>query len=107
MDDVTRNTFELCLKKWMENSLLFKDPERWLEGLKRELAEIPRFEEELKALSLEIDLRLQSLLLGRGFKADEVFELMRLPATAINVIDDSDRGIEGWKSYRRYNRMIS
>ncbi|NIO19673.1 MAG: hypothetical protein GTN76_02715, partial [Candidatus Aenigmarchaeota archaeon] len=80
MDDVTRNTFELCLKEWMENSLLFKNPQKWYEGLSQELTEIPRIEGEVKALGLEIDLRLQSLLLDAGFNADEIFELMRLSA---------------------------
>jgi len=100
MDETTRNTLALCLKEWTENSLLFKDPGRWLEGLKQELTEIPRLEEEIRTLSLEIDLRLQSLLFDAGFNADEVFKLMRLPATAIDILD-SDGGLEQWKKHRR------
>jgi len=111
MDDVTRNTFELCLKEWMENSLLFKNPQKWHEGLRQELTEIPRLEGEVKALGLEIDLRLQSLLLDAGFNADEIFELIRLPATAIDIIDSSDGGLEEWKqsnrNCRRWPPMIS
>ena len=101
MDNVSRNTFELCLKEWRENSLFFKNPERWFEGLKQELAEIPRLEREIKALSLEIDLRLQSLLLDAGFKTDEIFEVMRLPATVIDIIDGSNGGLGEWKQGKR------
>ena len=104
MDDVTRNTFEFCLKKWIKNSLLFKDRQKWLQGLKDELSEIPRLEGEIKALSLETDLRLQSLLLDAGFNTDEVFELMRLPVTAIDIIDSSDGGLEEWRQSRRSYR---
>lgn len=100
MDEVTRNTLDLCLKEWVENSLLFRDPERWKRGLEQELAEIPKLEEEVKALSLEINLRLQSLLLDAGFTTEEVFELMRLPATAIDIID-SGGGLEEWRKDRR------
>lgn len=100
MDDVTKNTFELCLKEWIENSLLFRDRQKWLEGLKQELAEIPQLEEEIRGLSLEINLRLQSLLLDASFNTDEVFELMRLPATAIDIID-SGGGLDEWRKDRR------
>jgi len=99
MDDVTRNTFEFCLNKWVKNSLLFKDRQKWLQGLKDELSEIPRLEREIKALKLEIDLHLQSLLLDADFNADEVFELMRLPLTAIDIID-ADGGVIKWKQQR-------
>jgi len=101
MDETTINTFKFCLKEWTENSLLFKDPERWLEGLKQELAEIPRLEEEIRALSLEIDLRLQSLLLDAGFNTDEAFEVMKLPAIAIDIIDGSNGGLGEWKESKR------
>lgn len=100
MDDVTRNTFELCLKEWRENSLLFRDQEKWFEGLTQELIEIPRLESKIKALSLEITLRLQSFLLDAGFNTDEVCELMRLPVTAIDIID-SDGGLEQWRKHKR------
>jgi len=100
MDEVTRNTFNLCLKEWTENSLLFKDPERWLEGLKHELAEIPKLENEVKALSLRIDVSIQSLLLDGGLDSDEIFELIGMPATAIDIID-SEGGLEEWRRNRR------
>jgi len=110
MDNVTRNTFEFCLNKWVKNSLLFKDRQKWFQGLKDELSEIPRLEGEIKVLSLEIDLRLQSLLLDGGFNTDEVFELMRLPSMAIDIID-ADGGVIEWKqgkrSYRRWPLTIS
>ncbi len=100
MDEITQNTVELCLKEWTENSLLFRDREKWLEELKQELAEIPRLEEEIKALNLKIDLHLQSLLLDEGLDSDEVFELMGMPATAIDIID-SEGGSEEWRKNRR------
>jgi len=101
MDDVTLNTLEFILSEWVKNSLLFRDPQKWLEGLKQELAEIPRLEEEVKALSLEIDLRLQGLLFDENFTPDEIFKLMRLPTTAIDIIDSTEEGFEGWKRARR------
>jgi hypothetical protein len=100
MDDVTRHTFEFCLNKWVKNSLLFKDRQKWFRGLKDELSEIPKLEAEIKALSLETDLRLQSLLLDADFNTDEVFELMRLPSTAIDIID-ADGGLIEWKQSKR------
>ena len=100
MDDVTRNTFEFCLNKWVKNSPLFTDRQKWFQVLKNELSEIPKLEGEIKALSLEIDLRLQSLLLDAGFNTDEVFELMRLPSTAIDIID-ADGGVIKWKQQRQ------
>jgi len=101
MDETTINTFKFCLKEWTEKSLLFKNPERWLEELKQELAEIPRLEREIKALSLEIALRLQSLLLDADFTTDGIFEVMRLPATAIDIIDGSNGGLGEWKQGKR------
>lgn len=101
MDETTRNTLELCLKEWGKSSILFRDPARWLEGLRQELAEIPQLEEEIKTLTLEINLHLQGLLLDADFNADEIFELMRLPATAIDIIDSNDGGLEQWRKHRR------
>jgi len=94
MDGIARSTFEFCLMQWIKNSLLFKNREKWFQGLKDELSEMPRLETEIKALSLEIDLRLQSLLFDVGFNTDEIFDLMRLPATAIDIIDSSDGGLK-------------
>jgi hypothetical protein len=103
MDELDKSTFEYCLNNWVKHSLLFKDPERWFEELKRELAEIEGLEGEIKALSLETDLRLQSLLLDAGFNTDEIFELMRLPSTAIDIID-ADGGVIEWKQQRQSYR---
>jgi len=101
MDDITLNTLEFILSEWVKNSLLFRDPQKWLEGLKQELAEIPKLEKEIKAIRLEIDLRLQGLFFDEGFTPDEIFELMRMPATAIDIIDSTEEGFEGWKKARR------
>ena len=100
MDEVTRNTFEFCLTKWVKNSLLFKNREKWFQGLKDELSEIPRLEKEIRALSLEISLRLQSLLLDAGFNTDEIFGLMNLPSTAIDIID-AEGGVIEWRQSKR------
>ena len=101
MDDVTLNTLEFILSEWVKNSLLFRDLQKWLEGLKQELAEIPRLEEEIRALRLKIDLRLQGLLFDEGFTPDEIFELMKLPATALDIIETTEGGFEGWKRAKR------
>ena len=103
MDERTQNTFELCLKEWVENSILFRDLQKWIKGLREELAEIPGLEGEIKAIRLEINLRLQSLLLKRGFEADGITDLMNMPATAVNIID-SEGGLEKWRENGRKKR---
>ena len=100
MDQVIRNSFELVLREWVNSSILFRDPAKWRERLQREIAKIPRLEEVIKALRLEINLSLQSLLFKRGFNADEVVELLDMPATAIDIID-SKGGLEQWRKNRR------
>ena len=106
MDGTTRNTLELCLKEWVENSILFKDSERWKRELEQELNEIPRLEEEIRSLKLEINIRLQSLLFNRGFTNEEVAELSEMPATAIDIID-SEGGLEKWRMMRKQNYQHS
>jgi len=98
-DDVTWNSFIFAFKDWLKNSLRFEKPERWLAELKGELAEIPKLEKETEDLRLQIDVSIQSLLLDKGFSADEIFELMRMPATAIDIVE-SNGGLQEWKAKR-------
>jgi hypothetical protein len=98
-DEVTWNSFIFALRDWVRNSGRFKDPERWLAELKAELAEIPKLKKKIENLRLQVDVSIQSLLLDQGFSADEIFELMRMPTTAIDVVE-SNGGLQEWKAKR-------
>ncbi|NIN91581.1 hypothetical protein GTO36_01000, partial [bacterium] len=99
-DEVTWNSFIFAFTDWVKNSVRFKDPERWLVELKEELTKIPKFEREIENLRLQIDVSMQSLLLDEGFNTDEIFELMKMSTTTIDIID-SDGGLQEWRKNRR------
>jgi len=98
-DEAIWNSFIFGFRDWVKSSLRFEDPERWLAELKEELAGIPRFEKETENLRIQIDVSIQSLLLDEGFNPDEIFELLAISASGIEVID-SDGGIKEWKAKR-------
>ncbi len=99
-DEVTWNSFIFGFSDWIKTSLRFEDPERWLAELNAELAEIPKLEKEIENLRLQVDVSIQSVLLNKGFGADEIFELMRMPATAIEIVE-SKGGLQAWKATRQ------
>lgn len=99
-DEVTWNSFIFAFSDWVKNSIRFEDPERWLAELKEELTKIPKLEREIESLRLQIDVSMQSLLLDEGFNPDEIFELLAISATGIEVIN-SDGGVKEWKAKRQ------